>query len=318
MADVSSLQQIRPEPIEDIAEEDIPSFSPVVSISGSGVLPLSPSSSLYSILRVLIKVQKYSAYTFTSFVGIHLTSVVVVPLVPLVSADIKQEVFEMARAVYMSIPQFENIVILGSSIIHVASGVAIRIIRSILRHNREREKVQHRKSHVTTELITDDTRDDIGLGGITNLLGLGYTKSLVSQYLGMSPLSVAGYCLIPLISWHYAKFRYVPLSIDGDSSLVNLNYISYYLNISPQGTLGQFVNFWALASLLWVGTYHMVNGLMKLNHKFSKNWKRAGWTIVNSTAILGYVALVSYKRQSVETSGFIGRTFVKYLQSLYL
>ncbi|KAK6454220.1 uncharacterized protein RJT20DRAFT_136585 [Scheffersomyces xylosifermentans] len=309
MTELAELKEIRPVPLEDIVLEE------------SGELPGSVSSShqsnspwLKSTLHGLIRVQKYSAYGFATFVGIHLTSVVIVPVIPLLPSETKQEIFEMARAVYLSIPQVENILILGSSLLHVASGIGIRIIRSILYN--QRHSKEHRKNKQEF-IITDDYRDDIGLGGITNMLGLGYRKSWVSKYLGLSPLTVAGYCLVPLLLVHYLKFRYIPCSVEGDSSLINLDYISYYLKVSPQGKIGDFINFWGLASMVWIGTYHMVNGWLKLTHRYSKNWKRIGWGVVNSMGILGFISLALYKRLPLEPSGFMGKSFVKYLNAFY-
>lgn len=61
----------------------------------------------------IISNQKYSAYSFISFLGIHATSVILVPILP-IDQLIKDEVFAMAKEVYQSVPLYEPICIIGS------------------------------------------------------------------------------------------------------------------------------------------------------------------------------------------------------------
>ena len=298
-SDTSQLSQVKPEPL---GTGDVPS------------LPHSNSTiTLRRILTGLTRVQKYSAYIFGTFLGIHVTSVVVVPCLPsmIVPLTIKQEIFEMARAVYHSIPMFETAVILASSITHVIAGISIRAVR--WRINRHRP-ITRQKSH---DAPVNEKSDDVGLGGITSLIGLGYRKSIISKLVpGLTPLSFSGYCLFPLLGYHFYKFRYLPYSIDGDSSLINLEYISYYLNVSPQAW-GNLFNFVSIASLVWVTAYHVTSGWLKFNNKYSSKWKKFGYLVINVTSLLGIISIFKFKNDFVNLDhvGFIGKSFTNYLAS---
>lgn len=253
----------------------------------------------------LMRTHRYSAYTFLGFLGIHATSVMLVPVLP-IEPGIKQEVFEMARSVYHSLPQVENVV-LGAALTHVVTGIWMRILR------RKKSKPRHKQLLQEPPIISDPTRSDIGLGGITSLLGLGFKKSWISQQVpGLSPLAFSGYVLIPFLLVHFAKFRWLPIFVDGDLSLVNLEYITYYLTHSPiRG--GNVLNAFNLITLVWVTLYHVVSGMLRYNHKYSVNWKRFGYLLINSFTAVGLFAIWKYRSNSVESTGFIATTFKKYL-----
>ncbi|CUM63037.1 uncharacterized protein PRCAT00000600001 [Priceomyces carsonii] len=292
------LHEIAPTPINLSLEEQIPS-------SETNVSPF-----LKKLLLYLLKIQKYSAYTFTGFLGLHLTSVVIVPglFAPL---SIAQDVFEMSRAVYQSVPNFENIAIIGSSMLHVISGIGIRLIRAKLRQNKT-----HKNPAVMEPIITDTERDDIGLGGITALIGLGYKKSwIATKFPTLTPLSFSGYCLLPLVGYHFFKFRYLPVSIDGDSSLINLEYISYYLTHSSLKNLGNRINYFMIVMLLWVMSYHSVSGLLKYNKKYSLTAKKCGYVIINSITVVGLLSLSRFRGLTVDSSGYFAKQFIKYLKA---
>ncbi|CUM54747.1 uncharacterized protein AC631_01785 [Debaryomyces fabryi] len=299
------LKEITPEPmtLEDLnliaKEKGVPNYK-----------PHKRNPILLKILFYLLKVQKYSAYTFSSFLGLHLTSVVIVPGlgVPML---LGQEIFEMSRAVYQSIPYFENLVIIGSSVCHIFSGIGIRIIRNYIKSGQN-----HHSKLVHEPVIKNDERDDIGLGGITGLIGLGYRKSMISRLIpGLSPLLFSGYLLLPLIGYHFTKFRHIPNVIDGDSSLINLEYITYYLNKSPLEKVGNAINYIALMGLVVVGSYHFVSGFLKLNHKYSLNYKKLGYSFIGGLSILGCISLVRFKSLPL-AEGFIGKLFTNYVNYL--
>lgn len=265
-------------------------------------------------LNGLYKVQKYSAYTFGVFLGIHVTSVIIIPSISelLIPSSVKQEIFEISRAVYHAIPFFEKIVILGASFTHIFSGIAIRYLRGRLN--------KYRTKNFQNNSVINEKSDYIGLGGITALLGLGYRKSLILKiFPTLSPLSFSGYVLIPLICYHFLKFRYFPILVDGDSSLINLDYISYYLNHSKTNYAKLF-NLLALFSLVWTMSYHSVSGWLKFNGKYSWDWKRAGYMVITSISALSVVSVLQFKNNyiNLDKAGFIGRSFLKYLSSYLL
>ncbi|KAI3406523.2 hypothetical protein KGF56_000655 [Candida oxycetoniae] len=309
---VEELHKIAPSPIYTLEE---PAFNKSNNKSSQ---PLShphdkPPISRW-ILSLLYKLQKYSAYTFLSFLGIHLTSVVIVPIFP-ISKDIKEEVFSLAKAVYQGIPFYEPFVIFGSGIVHVLSGIALRFCRS-KNNNKTQNKTMHqiKKNLSNNKIVIKETDDDIGFGGISNLVGLGYRRSFTSQLFGLTPLQFSGYLSLPFVLSHIFKFRYIPYAIEGDSSLVNLSYISYALKLKHT-----LLNCFLLTGLVWVMSYHTTNGVMKLKGLYSKNWKRIGLSVVNCLGICGCISIYLFKREEIAgEADFIGRTFTKYINSFLL
>jgi len=146
------------------------------------------------------------------------------------------------------------------------------------------------------------------------LFGLGYRKSFTVQF-GLTPLQFSGYVLIPFFIYHMYKFRYIPWINDGDSSLINLEYISYVLNLKHP-----MWNVFALGTLIYSMSYHGTNGLMKLKGKYSKTWKKIGLAVVNGVSLLGWISVYLFKCnvEVIDVNGFLGKSFTKYLRSFWL
>lgn len=287
MSSVEDLREVAPEPVTlDIKQQPEPKQPTLVS----------------KCINYLLKLQKYSAYGLTGFLGLHISSVVIVPGLS-IPWELCQEVFEMARNVYHGIPFFEPIGIFGCGIVHIGSGIGIRFLRG-----HQRKTTNHHEV-----IIKDEQRNDIGLGGITGLLGLGYKKSIIlTIWPGMTPLSISGYVTGILLIVHIHKFRYVPLLIDGDLSLINLEYIGYVLQKSPLAGLGKWVNWTMLTLLVWTSSYHITSGWLRYMKKYSMRWKRLAYGIINGGFLLGVVALLRY-RKVIVSNGFIGDAFNTYI-----
>lgn len=283
-------------------------------LSGPDLVPFMPKKIplVTRIIPYLRKLQKYSAYGLLVFVGIHLASVIAVPGFG-VNSDIAQEIFEMGRNVYHGIPFFEEIGIIGCGLVHVCSGIGIRILKKF------QKRAHIRKNSIHNDITNDGKREDIGLGGLGGIVGLGYKRSTILKITpNLNPISFSGYVLIPLVVVHWMKFRYLPQSIDGDSSLISLNYITYVLNISPRGALGNYINFMLLMLLIWCGLYHCTSGMLRFNNKFSIQWKKLGYAVIYGGSFLGLVAVMRIKRWEMDPSGFMGKLFVRYINSFYL
>lgn len=291
------LTEVVPEPVE---QPDFVGFPP------------KKVSWITRIISYLRKAQKYSAYGLVGFLGIHLTSVIGVPGFG-VNSEIAQEIFEMGRNIYHGIPFFEEIGIIGCGLLHVCSGMGARILTQMLKRPR------FRKNSIHNDITNDGKREDIGLGGLGGIIGLGYKRSTILKITpNLNPISFSGYVLIPFVVLHWCKFRYLPLSIDEDSSLINLNYITYVLNISPRGTLGNYINFGLLMLLVWCGLYHFTSGMLRFNHKFSMRWKRIGYAVIYCGSLLSLIAITRMKRWELDTRGFIGKQFVKYINAFWV
>lgn len=269
---------------------------------------------LTRILKTLVLTQKYLAYTITCFLGLHLTLVIAVPGLgaPL---SVAQEVFEMARNVYHGMPYFEELAIMGAAGIHIVSGIGIRWLRATLRPKKRPHKATHSADGA---VITDLTRDDIGLGGIASVVGLGYRRLWISkQFPTVSPLAFLGYILVPLVAYHFAKFRLAPCWVDGDLSLVNLNYVTHYLGESNLGYSGCVLNTAALSLLVWTGLYHATSGMLRFTHKFGANWKRLGYVVINGGCLVALVAVYRMRSMGLDL-GFMGRQFSAYARRVWV
>lgn len=261
--------------------------------------PTSPSW-LRQAARYLQQTQKWGAYGMSLFLGLHLALVILVPGTG-VAVDTAQEVFEMARNVYQG-PGFEAATA-ACAAVHVVSGIGLRYVRSRL--------LRPHKRLLHEPVIRDGERHDIGLGGITALIGLGYKRLVVlTLWPSMSPLSFSGYMLLPLLAVHVAKFRYVPAVLDDDSSLVTLQYVTYVLTHSRHWW-GPALNYAALMLLCWTLAYHVTSGLLRYNRKFTLEWKKVGYGVIAGVMGLAVVSVERLRRAPTE-GGFLGKAFTRY------
>ena len=83
MSQEDLLTRVTPVPLDEIEDTN----------------PIIPKKTLVS--PTLYRIQKYSAYSFISFLGIHATSVILVPILP-IDQLIKDEVFAMAKSLSIS------------------------------------------------------------------------------------------------------------------------------------------------------------------------------------------------------------------------
>lgn len=284
------LRHIVPEPLEQLAPEP-----------GSPD-PAAKPQLWKSIIKILSGVQKYSAYGFLGFFGLHIASTVVVPGLG-INAGTSQEIFEMSRNVYLGY-LFEPIAVYGAAIVHMASGVALRVCRlaSSPRARKENDII-----------IKDGARDDIGLGGIGTVIGLGFKKSWISlTFPSFTPLTFSGYVMAASLGFHCLKMRLGPMQIDGDSSLVTLHYVTHYLRQSFYGRYGTALNTVMLALLLWVSFYHIVSGLFKYRKQFSLRAKKIAYGVIGTFTALSFISILRLRKWDLEV-GFIGDQFAKYL-----
>lgn len=290
------LQLVPPLPITEPLEHD------------SKPAPKEKSNLIKSILSTLAKVQKYSAYGFLAFFGLHVSSTIVVPGLGINIAK-SQEVFEMTRAIYLS-PLFEYPIVHGCAIVHVASGVLMRVLRLIY---------SPKKNRVLSEraiIINDERRDDIGLGGIGSILGFGFKKSWISSTVpSLTPLTFSGYVMATVLSYHMWKMKWAPILVDGDNSLISLNYITHYLSRHVNGSAWAAFNFGMLGLLLWVSFYHMVSGLFKYRRQFSSRAKKIAYGVISIFTTLSFVSIARLQMIPLDV-GFIGKQFNRYLMRL--
>ncbi|OBA20956.1 hypothetical protein METBIDRAFT_42119 [Metschnikowia bicuspidata var. bicuspidata NRRL YB-4993] len=257
------------------------------------------------VLLALQKAQKYSAYGFLAFFGLHVSSVVVAPALGF-SAEKCQDLFEMTRAVYLS-PLFEYSATYATAGVHVACGVSARVIRSVFAPPRKAPRAER------DVVIKDQHRDDIGLGGLGSILGLGFKKSWVSsRFPSFTPLTFSGYVMAAALAYHLYKMKIGALLVDGDSALVNLNFVTHYLRQSFYGDAGKYFNYAMLGMLLWVSFYHTISGLFKYRRQTSLRARKIAYTVIGLFSGLSFLAVTRLRLWDLE-AGFVGRQFARYL-----
>ncbi|SGZ55973.1 CIC11C00000003518 [Sungouiella intermedia] len=257
---------------------------------------------LTKLIKVLTQIQKYSSYTFLGFFGLHIASTVVVPGLG-INAEKCQDIFEMCRNVYLG-PLVEYLAIYAAGGIHLASGICIRVLRLFSSRTRAQPK---------DFLIKDEYREDIGLGGLGTLLGLGYKRSWISStFPSFTPLTFSGYVMAVCLGFHWFKMRLAPMLVDGDSSLVTLKYVTHYLHQSPFGKWGAFCNYAMLVLLLWVSFYHIVSGLFKWRRQVRARAKKIAYGVIGTFTSLSVIAILRMNLWPLDT-GFMGKQFAKYL-----
>lgn len=286
---LDELQQVVPEPFELGADDLVPA-------------PKKKTTFLTNLIKALVKVQKYSSYTFLGFFGLHIASTVVVPGLG-IHADRCQDFFEMCRNIYLG-PVVEYLAIYAVGGIHLASGICLRILR--LFRSKERP-------HPREIVIKDEYREDIGLGGLGTLLGLGYKRSWISStFPSFTPLTFSGYVMAACLGFHWFKMKLAPVLVDGDSSLITLNYVTHYLHQSPLGKWGGYFNWAMLMLLLWVSFYHIVSGLFKWRRQVRARAKKIAYVVIGTFTSLSIIAVSRMSLWKLD-SGFMGKQFAKYL-----
>lgn len=286
---LDELKQVVPEPLELGADDRVP-------------LPKKKTTFLTELIRALVKVQKYSSYTFLGFFGLHVASTVVVPGLG-IHADKCQDFFEICRNIYLG-PLVEYLAIYAAGGIHLASGICLRILRLFSPKTRPQPR---------EFVIKDEYREDIGLGGLGTLLGLGYKRSWISStFPSFTPLTFSGYVMAASLGYHWFKMKLAPVLVDGDSSLVTLNYVSHYLHQSPFGKWGGYFNWAMLMLLLWVSFYHIVSGLFKWRRQVRARAKKIAYVVIGTFTSLSIIAVSRMSLWKLDT-GFMGKQYAKYL-----
>ncbi|KAI1815614.1 hypothetical protein GGS20DRAFT_320803 [Poronia punctata] len=267
---IISLQQLDPSPIDTPYEELSPlsdeglesSTSTLVSPLGRSASSLGLSGNGHGPIFYLTRIQRYSSYTFTFFAGLHLTNTSLIPMIYR-SVPYSEPFFLLTRELYQT--RFTEPLLVGLPVLaHVASGVAIRLIR---RHQNKRRYYGDSKPPSS------------------------WTSSSARIWPAFNNVAASGYVFTAVLSAHVAMNRLLPLVIDGDSSNIGLGYVAHGFARHPASAWASYI------LLLSVGAGHMVWGMAKwLELAPPANWKkitfdkamrkqrRRAWWTVNATA----------------------------------
>ncbi|KAK9461353.1 uncharacterized protein V1516DRAFT_675729 [Lipomyces oligophaga] len=199
----------------------------------------------------LLRIQKYSSYTFCGFLALHYSAVMLAPAVTRAIGpnDSATSLLLFGRAIYQASPAIETGLVAGSMVVHVLSGVIIRISR--LRRDRRWYKTPLRELFSSSRSKSPTPLPSSSSSSAT-------TFSRISQ---------TGWLLVPFVSLHAYLARYVPLKIEGDSSSIDLRYITYGFSKTPYlSSIGYF-------AMILFTTHHVTYGLAKWLRISKKNMK---------------------------------------------
>lgn len=319
LPDVSNLKQSLPIPVEIEEDKSSSSFGPSYKKT-SRIIP------------ILSTIQKYSSYTFTIFTFLHGSTVL---LAPAVSGSLGNELLSMTRTIYQG-SGLEGILVWGSLSLHVLSGISIRILRNLRYREKyggsklydNRLKRKRRNSQLDKDVFSKDydgevrVNDDseVGLmGGVTNFFGFGFKKSFFFRKFGVSPLQATGYLSIPLIAYHALQTRIIPLLVDGDSSYITLDYISYLLN-GTKHVSAPILNWIIYPSLIGITTYHVISGWLKWLQVKSLTKRKVGAAMINLITLIGIYSVYSLSKVDVDmtVAAFVQKQFDIYTDRFYL
>jgi succinate dehydrogenase/fumarate reductase cytochrome b subunit len=285
---MSTLHEVSPEPVA----------------LGPGIpAGLSPSGNnhpyLTKTISILRKAQAYSIIPFGGFAAIHIFSVVITPAI--FGPEAGNDMIGLGREIY-HVPIVELSILLSATI-HVTSGILLNFTRKYYNYikygktklgkNFKKDSIKNSmkiKSNIENTEVKDINE---GLGGISSIVGAGSRPSITARWLGLSPLSFSGYMFLIFLGGHVFYERIAPLIVDGDSSMIDLNYVSHGL----QETFWKTFN--GINLLVITGTYHMLVGLNRYLGRFTLKQRKRTYQTLAMLAILGCVSLLRVKQIEV-------------------
>ncbi|KAI9873846.1 MAG: hypothetical protein M1830_010538 [Pleopsidium flavum] len=221
-----SLQELEPSPVDedpiDIEKGDYFDTDhsspppPPPPLARSTTLGLSGHSTVYWLTRL----QKYSSYTLTTFLTLHITNTSLIPLLTPTLAHAEPYLL-LTRPYYQS-PLTEPLLLLAPLLTHIASGTLLRL------HRRRQSAL-----HYGAETRSDRRR-------------VAWPK--------LSGTSALGYLLVPFLVGHAFVNRVLPLWVEGGSSGVGLGYVGHGF-ARMMGVAGV-----GYAVFVGVGVWHVVWG----------------------------------------------------------
>jgi succinate dehydrogenase/fumarate reductase cytochrome b subunit len=169
--------------------------------------------------------QRYSTYPPIFFAALHFTNTSLIPIATR-SVPESDNYLLLTRPIYQS-PSLENFILTIPILTHIASGIALRNIRSSRR----------------ARLYGAETRDQ---------------RYALSFWPRMSLQARLGYVFAPLLATHVLVNRVVPVMVDGGSSSISLGFVAHGIARSRVFWVTYYHIF------VFVGVYHILGGLASL------------------------------------------------------
>jgi hypothetical protein len=249
-------------------------FTPPPTIAGSSTtstLGLSGSGSgSHSAIYYLTRIQRYSSYAFGLFASLHIATTSVLPLLTR-SVPASESYLLQTREIYQT-SLSEPLLVVLPILAHVASGVALRLVR----------RAQNLRRYGGATPAVKPATGKHGHDGRAHGHGHGQPMPLAQQqqqqhwsrlWPPLSYISVSGYGLAVFVGAHVFMNRVLPLLVEGDSSNISLVYVGHGFARHP------LPSWLAYLGLVGFGAGHVVWGWAKWLG-FSQ---RAGWKVGHIT-----------------------------------
>jgi hypothetical protein len=229
------------------------------------------------------RIQKYSSYSFTVFLAMHITNNALIPLVTR-SVPASEPYLLLTRPFYQSWPLAEPAVVIVPLLAHISAGVALRAYRrmQLARRYGITENYSLRTSAGTAAdaekltPVTSPTADPSHSQEQQQQQQQQLHPFLLrtekqpawwrwwarwrprrAWWPRLSGTSALGYVLVPLALGHAALNRLLPWWVDGSNSGIGLDYVSHGFARDPA------LSFAGYTALLAVGSLHIVWGAAK-------------------------------------------------------
>jgi len=201
--------------------------------------------------EILTKVQSASALAFSTFVVTHAATVVVTALRGM---DAGNRTLVFGR-VYYQHRALEKVVVVGAATVHFLSGLAKRGIRLYWKW---RKNIRVSGDTVVTQRMESST-DEHGMTTTKKITTTTTFSHLFpsTDHPGTALLPrhhVVGYLLAAVSAIHYYFTRTLPRRKLGDSSLVDLSYVTVSLQRFPKSA------YFTYFALIGLASYHLISG----------------------------------------------------------
>lgn len=192
---MSELHPVDPEPL------------PIQENTNEPSKPVRP----HVFFGIVQKLQRYSSYAFTGFLGVHAAGVLVAPAL---SPQIGNETILFARELYHA-PGMEGFLVFGSLAVHIASGIILRLHQAYLtKKNYNRLRLPRLSpvavsGYILAPLVTGHlilTRlAPLDLLGDSSLISLDYISYGFHKY---PIVSWIGYIALGFLTLHHSIWGY--------------------------------------------------------------------------------------------------------------
>ena len=237
-----------------------PTASSTTTTSSIGLSGTAGHGAIYYLTRV----QRYSSYTFTVFATLHIATTSIIPLITR-SVPASEAYLLQTRELYQTTLS-EPLLVILPIVAHVASGVALRLLR----------RAHNLKRYGGATPAVAAARHGAGRDGSGSEKARHTTHSpahWAKLWPQLSYISVSGYGLAVFVGAHVFMNRILPLLVEGDSSNISLAYVAHGFARHPA------ISWLAYIGLVGAAAGHMTWGWAKWLG-FSQ---RAGWKVDHIT-----------------------------------